>query len=75
VTDAGDILGSSPPQLLYSSLKNKWGAFQNGTISYTDLTKVNTDEQNGAVGVVFNDFKVITITSFCFFFFTNDNGK
>lgn len=56
VTEAGDVIGCQPQQLLQNYSKDKWSYFNFSVYSYTDYKKLSENE----FGIVFCDFKVCT---------------
>lgn len=56
VTDAGDVIGCQPDQLMQFNVKEKWkwSYFKHQMLSSTDFNKISDSEIN----IVFGDFKV-----------------
>lgn len=58
-TDAGDVLGVTPHQLLNTDPKDRWRAFDSLILSFTDFKRI--PQASGGpdeIGIVFNDMKV-----------------
>lgn len=60
VTDGGDVLCTNPSQLIHSNPKDRWGAYGNNVLSYTDVISVN-EKGSTEDRVVFCDLKVSLI--------------
>lgn len=54
VTDAGDVIGCQPNQMMQLYVKDKWSFFKHQIYSSTDYNKMS----DGKINVVFGDFKV-----------------
>lgn len=58
-TDSGDVLSATPHQLVSTDPKDRWRAFENTIISFTDFKRI--PQEKGVpdeIGIIFNDLKV-----------------